>query len=201
MDFIGPLPTTEKCHRYVLTFTDYYTMFVDLYPLKDKTAAGVANCIRTFVCRWGAPRRLLSDQGPEFVAEITTEACRSFNITTPVTRASHPQTNGLDERTNQTLKMRLSKLVNEHPTDWDTFLEDLAYSVRTQNQATTKYSPFFLMFGRHPRPTREMDSGDEPHEGLPTAPEVKLDEMVARRQEVIAVVKQHVSTFDRCEIK
>ncbi len=74
-----------------------------------------------------------------------------------VTSAYHPQTNGLDERTNQTLKHRLSKLVNEHQNNWDQFLEDVAFSIRTQKQgSSTKYSPFFLMFGRHPRTPMEV---------------------------------------------
>lgn len=73
-----------------------------------------------------------------------------------MTSAYHPQTNGLDECTNQTLKVRLSKLVNEHQNNWDQFLEDIAFSIRTQKQGSTKYSPFFLMFGRHPRTPVEV---------------------------------------------
>jgi hypothetical protein len=49
--FTGPLPTTTAGYKYVLTFTDYYTKFVDFYPLKDKTAGGVAHGIKTFVCK------------------------------------------------------------------------------------------------------------------------------------------------------
>ena len=67
-----------------------------------------------------------------------------------MTSAYHPQTNGLDERTNQTLKQRLSKLVNEHQNNWCDFLDEVAYSIRTQRQASTKYTPFYLMFGRNP---------------------------------------------------
>ncbi|CAB4025130.1 myosin-1 isoform X3 [Paramuricea clavata] len=110
MDLIGPLPTTLEGFKYVLTFTDNFTKFVDFFPLKEKAAAGFARCIQTFVCRWGAPCRLLSDQGREFVANVNNVVCEELNIKRSVTSAYHPQTNGLDERTNQTLKVRLSKL-------------------------------------------------------------------------------------------
>ncbi len=102
------------------------------------------------IFRWGAPARLLSDQGREFVAKVNDEVCREFGIKRSVTSAYHPQTNGLDERTNQTLKQRLSKLVNEHQNNWCDFLDEVAYSIRTQKQASTKYTPFYLMFGRNP---------------------------------------------------
>ncbi|XP_013382157.1 uncharacterized protein LOC106152958 [Lingula anatina] len=62
--------------------------------------------------KWGAPKRLLSDQGREFVAAINMEMCKALNISRSVTSAYHRQTNGLDERTNQTLKARLSKLMD-----------------------------------------------------------------------------------------
>ncbi len=40
--------------------------------------------------------------------------------------------------TNHTLQLRLSKLVNEHKDIWDKFLEDVAFSITTQNQSSTK---------------------------------------------------------------
>ncbi|CAL4198093.1 unnamed protein product, partial [Meganyctiphanes norvegica] len=77
-----------------------------------------------------------------------------------VTSAYHPQCNGLDERTNQTLKTRLGKLSNEHQDNWPEFLPHVAYSMRTQKQKATKHTPYFLLFARHPRSFLEMDPVD-----------------------------------------
>jgi hypothetical protein len=41
---------TETGNRYVLTMTDYFTKWVELYPLKSKEAKGVCGAIKTFVC-------------------------------------------------------------------------------------------------------------------------------------------------------
>ena len=87
---------------------------------------------------------------------MNAEVCKQFNISRSVTSAYHPQTNGLDERTNKTLKTRLAKLINEHHNNWDELLEEVAFSMRTQKQGSTKFSPFFLMFGRHPRTPIEV---------------------------------------------
>ena len=88
--------------------------------------------------------------------QVNAKMCEKLGISRSITSAYHPQTNGLDERTNQTLKARLSKLVNEHQDNWDNYLEEVAFSIRTQKQASTKYSPFFLMFGRHARTPLEV---------------------------------------------
>ena len=104
----------------------------------------------TICFRYGPPQKLLSDRGREFVNKVNSELSEKFGIQRLVTSAYHPQANGLDECTNQTLKDRLSKLVNDHQDDWDDYLEEVAYSLRTQKQATTRFSPFFLMFNCQP---------------------------------------------------
>ncbi|WAR26613.1 hypothetical protein MAR_012317, partial [Mya arenaria] len=54
---------------------------------------------------------------------INKNLCAEWDVGHRVTAAYHPQTNGLDERTNQTIKRALSKCVNGGQTDWDTRLD------------------------------------------------------------------------------
>lgn len=42
---ITELPVTPSGHRYVLVLQDYFTKYVNLYPMKDQRAAAVAHCI------------------------------------------------------------------------------------------------------------------------------------------------------------
>jgi hypothetical protein len=51
MDIIGKLPETLRGYRYVLTVTDYFTKYVEFFPLKDKKAEGVCQAIRSFIYR------------------------------------------------------------------------------------------------------------------------------------------------------
>ena len=48
--------------------------------------------------RYGAPVKLLSDQGREFVNSLNEELAARFQIRRIMTAAYHPHTNGLDER-------------------------------------------------------------------------------------------------------
>ena len=131
--------------------------------------------------RWGAPERLLSDQGREFVAKLNDEVCQEFGIKRSVTSAYHPQTNGLDERTNQTLKQRLSKLVNEHQNNWSDFLDEVAYSIRTQKQASTKFTPFYLMFGRNPNSPEKVSCHTMSCRSQQEFPFISLIELIVTR--------------------
>lgn len=45
----------------------------------------------------------------------------------------------------------LCKLVKERTKDWDKHLDAVMFGLRTKKQMTTKFSPFFLMFGREAR--------------------------------------------------
>ena len=83
------------------------------------------------------------------MARDNDEVCREFSIKRSVTSVYHLQTNGLGKRTNQTLKQRVSKLVNECQNNLCNCLDEVAYSIRTQKQASTKYTPFYLLFGRN----------------------------------------------------
>ena len=49
---------------------------------------------------------------------------------------------------NQTVTKSLVKYINADQDDWDEHLESVLFSYRTSVHATTKYTPFFLMYGR-----------------------------------------------------
>ena len=47
MDLVGPLHTTPRGDKYIMTITDYYTKWAEAEPLKDKTAASVSSVLYT----------------------------------------------------------------------------------------------------------------------------------------------------------
>ena len=97
------------------------------------------------------PNRVQSDQGREFVNSLNDKLFKLTGVQHIISAAYHPQTNGLDEQFNQTLQRALLKMVNENENQCDKFLDSVLFAYRTSRQASTKYSPFFLMFGREPK--------------------------------------------------
>ena len=76
----------------------------------------------------------------------------------------NPRCDGLSERGNRTNKDALSKLVNEKMNNWDEFLPFVQFTYNTSVNATTKFTPFEMMYGRKPRLPLDL-----------LLPEVKVD--------------------------
>jgi hypothetical protein len=99
-------------------------------------------------CLFGAPAKLLSDQGRNFTSSVVREACRIFGVDKVFTTAYHPQTDGLVERFNSTLCDMLSMYVSSDQKDWDAALPLVTLAYNTSVHSSTNDTPFFLLFGK-----------------------------------------------------
>ena len=85
------------------------------------------------------------------MSQLLKEIYRLLNIHPIRTTPYHPQTDGLVERFNRTLKSMLKKVASEEGRDWDTLLPYILFAYREVPQASTGFSPFELVFGREVR--------------------------------------------------
>ena len=63
----------------------------------------------------------------------------------------HPQTDGLVERFNQTLKSMLQKTATKEGRDWDKMISYLLFAYREVPQSSTEFSPFELLYDKSVR--------------------------------------------------
>ena len=137
MDLVGPLPRTEGGNQWFLVVGDYSTRWMEAYALPDARAETVATkSVNEFVCRFGVPREVHSDQGANFESEVFQEMCRILGISKTRTTAYNPTSDGLIERFNQTLINMVSVMIQLHKgqRDWDKYLTfaTSAYRCRLQ---------------------------------------------------------------------
>ena len=153
MDILGPLPLTENGNKYILVIGDYFTKWKEAYPMKNMEATTVARIlVHEFICRFGIPEHLHTDQGRNFEAEIIKEICKLLDIKKTQTSPYHPQSDGMIERFNRTLLNMLSTALEKNCcNDWDLQLPMLMLAYRTSVKETTGITPFSLMFGRSAR--------------------------------------------------
>ena len=158
IDFLGPLPETENGHRYILVITDYCTRWTEAFATKNIKAETVAKIlIAEIICRYLAPREILSDQSRNFLSKTVSEICKYFKINKINTSAYHPSTNGLTEKINDTLCKMLSVYVNDQQINWDLYLPIVQFAYRISEQKSAKESPFKLLFARDARLPSEID--------------------------------------------
>ena len=98
--------------------------------------------------RVGIPKEILTDQGTNFTSHLLAELYRLLNIHSIRTTPYHPQTDGLVEWFNGTLKAMLRRTVTQEGKDWDRLLPYLLFAYREVPQASTGFSPFELLYGR-----------------------------------------------------
>ena len=70
MGLTGPLVESGG-YRYILTFIDHFTKWIETRPLRTKEAKEVAKGIFSTYCRQGAPVQIITDNGPEFTSMIS----------------------------------------------------------------------------------------------------------------------------------
>ncbi len=119
--------------------------------LRNISAKSVAEALFSMISRVGIPKEILTDQGTAFMSRTIRELYGLLGIKSVRTSVYHPQTDGLVERFNRTLKTMIRKFVHEDAENWDKWLEPLLFAVREVPQASTGFSPFELLYGRQPR--------------------------------------------------
>lgn len=77
---------------------------------------------------------------------------------TPTT-AYHPQSDGMIERLNRTVKDVLSKYISVHQNDWDKFVDGIVFAYNSTVHGTTEITPYRMVFGEEIRLPVETSDG------------------------------------------
>ncbi|GFW66676.1 transposon Tf2-9 polyprotein [Trichonephila clavipes] len=147
VDFIGPLPSTNKRYQHILTIIDAFTKFTWLYPVKSTTLEDALDKLKLQQKTFGNPKRIITDRGSPFNSKgfgdyCTEEKIQNLQITTGV-----PRGNGQVERIHRTLIPVLTKLSIDDPTKWYKFVDRLQIILNSTSNRSTKWSPFELLTG------------------------------------------------------
>ncbi len=113
MDLIGPLERSARGHRFALVLVDYATRYPEAVALRNISAKSVAEALFSMISRVGIPKEILTDQGTAFMSRTIRELYGLLGIKSVRTSVYHPQTDGLVERFNRTLKTMIRKFVHE----------------------------------------------------------------------------------------
>ena len=101
--------------------------------------------------RYGTPQEIFTDGGKNLWRGIVQRYLEKIKTLHKGTSPYHPRTNGKVERLNGIVGSMLGKMLLNKPTKlWDLYLDQAVFACRIRTHSTTKTSPFYLVYGRHP---------------------------------------------------
>ena len=155
MDLMGPFPTSSAGKRFVIVAIDYFSKWIEAKPLYGQSAEEAARFLTELLDRFGAMSRVRTDQGRHFQGAFA-QVLQDNLVDHQQSRPYHPQTNGLVERSIETVSGALKRTVGDKgahvENTWDMKLPAILRGYNMSDQASTRFSPFYLHHGWQPKP-------------------------------------------------
>lgn len=137
-------------NKYFLVIVDLATRYSMATVIGNKCATTIVKGLfKSWIAVFGAPGKLLSDNGLEFNNDEMRALGEAFNIKIMTTSAESPWSNGVCERQNAVIGDIVRKIVDESGCDLEVAL---AWAVSARNTLTNYagFSPNQLVFGHNP---------------------------------------------------
>ncbi|GJP46517.1 hypothetical protein CLOM_g5794, partial [Closterium sp. NIES-68] len=139
MDFVTGLPTGSSGNDAILVAVDRLTKMAYFAACKTTiTAEQTAKLFLTNIMRlYGIPSAIISDRNPQFTSNLWTKTWQQYGTRLQLSTASHPQSDGQTECTNQRIE-QLIRTTCTDPAQWEDSLPliEFAYNNAPSAMAT-----------------------------------------------------------------
>ena len=116
MDVIGPItPKAFNGHRFIFVVIDYFTKWVEVALYASVTRSVISRFIkREIICRYGIPKRIISDNATNLNNKMMEQTCEQFKIKHHNFAPYRPKMNGAVEAANKNMKKIMTKLTDTY---------------------------------------------------------------------------------------
>ena len=151
LDISGPFDLSWSKNRFLVSFICMYSGYPESFPTPDHTADTVTHLlIDEIIPRHGCPLQLVSDNGPELTGETFRETLTALNIQHIRITPFRPESNGLIEHFNGTIKNIIAKYARDSPQSWDLYVNQALMACRFSVNRSTGFSPHYLVYLNDP---------------------------------------------------
>ena len=127
--------------------TDAHSKWPEVCVMDSTTSSKTISVLREMFARYGLPRQLVSDNGPQFTSGKFKQFLHANGIKHITTAPYHPSSNGAAERLVQTVKQAI-RAGHQRREPLERTLAVFLLQYQVTPHATTGVSPGALFFGR-----------------------------------------------------
>ena len=177
----------------ILTIIDKFSRFAWGFPLNCRESVAILKQFKTFISLYGIPKKIICDQGSEFIANIFQDYCKQHEITLHFTSFQQTSSNSIVERLHSTLteiyRIIYTKRIEEKlKVDHEEILSETLITYNNAIHSVTKLTPYELFFGRPYKFLKTLKFSNE-HEYL-----LKLNEFI---DNIYPKIKEKVDTITK----
>lgn len=149
-DHCGPFVRSRSGNRFLCVVVDNFTKFVVLKPMKKASTKELIEFVKNDVfLRYGTCKVFTSDNGPAYKSQSYEEFMNMYGVKHFKTAYYNPKANST-EIYNKSINNAVRSYIEENHDRWDENLNEIAFALNQNINSTTKMSPFYANFGRHP---------------------------------------------------
>ena len=141
------MPESESLYKYILVIIDSGSRYVQLYPIRNLSAASAAECLIEHMNTFGIPDQLCTDNSTQFegVFREMLEYLRVYNY--KIHPYSH-QENSIVERANKEVLRHVRNFIFDHRVinEWHKFISDVERIINSHIHKSTGIAPVDMVF-------------------------------------------------------
>jgi transposase InsO family protein len=151
LDVVEQFPRAIRGHRYMYVTIDKLTKWPEATPVVKINKQYVVKFIKSIVCRFRVPNRIITDNGSQFTSRVLQEYGEDLSVQICYASVAHPESNGQVQRANakilRGLKTCSYDYLKTHGAKWIDELPCALWANRTYSSWATGETPIFLVYG------------------------------------------------------
>ena len=149
IDTLGPFPMDSRGNCYIVAVIDKFTRFVELYAQPTTDAMGAADAVLQHLGTYGAPNKIQTDNGSQYVNELIKELSELTGVDHSTTMAYSKEENAIIERSLKEVQRHLRALVFEvgSTSNWSRYLPLIKRILNSTVHDSIGVAPATLVYG------------------------------------------------------
>jgi hypothetical protein len=147
---LGPFSRAVGGYRFLFVSIDKSTKWPEATPVVSITQGAAVSFLKSIICRFGVPSRIITDNGTQFKSWLFQEYCEGISTQLCFASVAHLMSNGQAERANaeilRALKTRTYDCLKKHGANWVNELLCVLWGNRTTPSRATGETPLFLVY-------------------------------------------------------